>query len=97
GARNRRIGREISISRADFGPRARPEDPRKGSALASGTVGGRPRTLADRFYCGAANPAGQPFAPVHEVIELEIPGLAAAVDIVAQRRAPFCDRIPQRL
>ena len=68
-----------SISRAESVASVRDRAPIGVSALAAGAIRGRAAPLADRFYCGAANPARQPFAPIDEVVELEIARLAAAV------------------
>src|SRR5437016_3041471 len=68
-----------------------------GSALAAGTVRGRPPALPHRFYCSAADPARQAFAAVDRVVELEIAGLAAAVDVIAKRRSSLGDGVLERL
>src|SRR5262249_2984934 len=56
----------------------------------------RATAVARRADRCAAHPARLARAPVDVVLQLEIAGVAVAVDVVAQRRAPFVDRLGQR-
>src|SRR6185369_7340126 len=66
------------------------------STLTTRTVIGSAAPLPDLAYRRPAFTAGKPGSSVDAVIELEIAGLAAAVDVVAQRRAALRDRVGQR-
>src|SRR4029450_10913318 len=71
--------------------------PRRSLRLAAGAVVGRPLSLAHEAHFRAGDAAGLARSAGNEVIELEVAGLAARVDVVAQGAAALRDRVRQNV